>query len=227
MATHLYLRTSEYELAEEAGVEQSSLEWQLEQEQRALHDYCVSHDWLVKDVIVDHAAPWNADFAEREQASLLLASLQPHDVLLAYSLERVFSSCYDACAMIERLRDMQVAMHIVELRGAVTDVAFKVDMITAAHVFAGLERRRSVERIKNVKRNQRSKGRYLGGSRPFGYMIHSNGRLIENPLEQKVLKRIMHLRDQGKSLRAIAAELSTPVAPISFKTVQRILQRNV
>jgi hypothetical protein len=58
-------------------------------------------------------------------------------------------------------------------------------------------------------------------------MIHSNGRLIENSMEQKVLKRILQLRDQGKSLRVIAAEVSTPVAPVSFKTVQRILQRHV
>ena len=83
------------------------------------------------------------------------------------------------------------------------------------------------ERIKKIKKNQRGKGRFLGGSRPLGYLIHSNGRLIENPMEQKVLKKIMQLREQGLSLRSIAAEVSTPVAPVSFKTVQRVLQRNV
>lgn len=92
---------------------------------------------------------------------------------------------------------------------------------------ATLERRRSTQRVRSVKQVQREKGRYLGGSRPFGYMIHSNGRLIEHPMEQRVLKRIRQLREQGRSLRAIAAEVSTPVAPISFKTVQRILQRHV
>lgn len=227
MAIYRYLRTSEYELEAEHGAEPSNLEWRLEQEQQALQDYCLAHHWGSTPLIEDHAALRDADFAAREQASLLLAALRPDDVLLAYSLERVFSSCYDACATIERFRELRVALHIVELHGAVTDPTLLVDMVTAAHVFAGLERRRSVERIKNVKRNQRSKGRYLGGNRPFGYMIHSNGRLIENPLEQKVLRRIVNLRAKGKSLRAIAKALSTPVAPISFKTVQRILQRNV
>jgi DNA invertase Pin-like site-specific DNA recombinase len=102
-----------------------------------------------------------------------------------------------------------------------------LDIVAAARVFALLERRRAVERVRSVKSTQRSKGRYLGGSRPFGYMIHSNGRLIENPMEQKVLKRILQLRERGWSLRAIAGAVSTPVAPISFKTVQRILQRHV
>ena len=93
-------------------------------------------------------------------------------------------------------------------------------------LFSSLEKRKSAERIKGVKQRQRKQGRYLGGSRPFGYMIHENGRLIENPMEQKVLKRIMELKKQGKSLRAISSEVSTPVMPISFKTVQRLLQRH-
>ena len=37
---------------------------------------------------------------------------------------------------------------------------------------------------------------------------------------------IMELKKQGKSLRAISSEVSTPVMPISFKTVQRLLQRH-
>nr|MCS5580280.1 resolvase [Gammaproteobacteria bacterium] len=82
------------------------------------------------------------------------------------------------------------------------------------------------ERIKSVKQRQRKKGRYLGGSRPFGYMIHENGRLIENPMEQRVLNRIIELKKQGKSLRIISQEVSTPIMPISFKTVQRLIQRH-
>ena len=57
-------------------------------------------------------------------------------------------------------------------------------------------------------------------------MIHDNGRLIENPMEQKVLKRIFELKREGKSLRSISNEVSTPVMPISFKTVQRLLMRH-
>jgi hypothetical protein len=45
-------------------------------------------------------------------------------------------------------------------------------------------------------------------------------------MEQKVLKHILKMNSQGKSLRAISAEVSTPVMPISFKTVQRLLKRH-
>lgn len=227
MATYLYLRTSEYELCAEDGAGVQTLDEQLAQEQHALRQYCAERGWALEDFVVDHAAPWGSDFAQREQGAALLGRLQPGDRLLVYSLERVFSSCYDASATIERFRDTGIALQVLELDGDVSNAQFTLDMVTAARLFASLERRRSVERIRNVKRSQRSKGRYLGGSRPFGFMIHSNGRLIEHPLEQKVLKRIMQLREQGKSLRAIATEVSTPVAPVSFKTVQRILQRHV
>ena len=117
-------------------------------------------------------------------------------------------------------------MHIVELNGDVTDQDLAVNFTWAAALFSALEKRKSAERIKGVKQRQRKQGRYLGGSRPFGYMIHENGRLIENPMEQRVLKKIMDLKRQGKSLRAISSEVSTPVIPISFKTVQRLLQRH-
>ncbi len=55
-------------------------------------------------------------------------------------------------------------------------------------------------------------------------MIHSNGRLIENPMEQRVLKKIIKMKKEGKSLRAISSEVSTQMVPISFKTVQRLLK---
>lgn len=227
MANYIYLRTSEYELRGQDSANPENLDMALEQEQKALRQYCVDNNWTLEDFIVDHSMAWHTDFAQRVEASKLLARLQPGDTVLVYALERAFSSCYDASAMISLFKEKSIALQVLDLGGDVTDSAFELNMITAAKLFAGLERRRSVERIKNVKKSERNKGRYLGGSRPFGFMIHSNGRLIENPMEQKVLKRILQLRDQGKSLRAIACEVSTPVAPISFKTVQRILQRNV
>ena len=227
MAAYLYVRTTEFEGAVSGHATESRLSEILEIEHESMERYCRQRGLRRLDRVADYCAPWNADFASRAGGSELLGRLDRGDAVVVFALERLFTSCYDACTTLERLRVEGVALHVVELDGDVTDPQLQLDMISAARLFAGLERRRSVERIKNVKRTQRGKGRYLGGSRPFGYMIHSNGRLIENPIEQKVLKKIMLLREEGLSLRSIAEEVSTPVAPISFKTVQRILQRNV
>ena len=141
-------------------------------------------------------------------------------------LERICSSSHEVVKLIQKLRDISVQLHIVELGGDISDPELSVNFIKVTELYSALEKRKSAERIKGVKQRQRKQGRYLGGSRPFGYMIHENGRLIENPMEQRVLRRIMELKRQGKSLRAISSEVSTPVMPISFKTVQRLLQRH-
>jgi len=223
----LYWRMSEFEERAGSASAPSLLERTLADEARQMEAWCQARGWNITGRVVETEAPWNTDFAARAGGAGMLEQMQAGDAILVFALERLFSSCYDASATLQSLREGGIPLFVVELGVDATDPTRTLDVLTAARLFARLERRRSVERIKNVKQNQRSKGRYLGGSRPFGFMIHSNGRLIENPLEQKALKKILQLRTQGKSLRAIAIEVSTPVAPISFKTVQRILQRHV
>ena len=227
MTIYLYVRTSEFEIAVNPHESTVAMSNQLAAEWQAMQQTCEDHHWGSALPIIDSGTDWNTDFAARPGGEQLLNTLTMGDIVVAYALERVFSSCYDAFNTLECLKSTGVKLFVVELGGNATDSALQFDLVSAARLFTALERRRSVERIKNIKKVQRDKGRFLGGSRPFGYMIHSNGRLIENPMEQKVLKRIMQLREQGLSLRSIAAEVSTPVAPVSFKTVQRILQRNV
>jgi len=155
-----------------------------------------------------------------------MSLLAPGDVILCSKLERICSSSHEVIKLVQKLKKMSVQLHVVELGGDITDAELSVNFAKVTGLFSALEKRKSAERIKGVKQRQRKQGRYLGGSRPFGYMIHENGRLIENPMEQRVLRRIMELKKLGKSLRAISTEVSTPVMPISFKTVQRLLQRN-
>jgi putative DNA-invertase from lambdoid prophage Rac len=227
MRTVIYWRTSPLESESEARHALIAGQGAFAQEEAVLRAWCAERGRTVVERVVDSGLALTLAFAEREGGASLLASLRAGDLLVVHALERIFSSCYDAAAILQRLRERGVALHVYTLGGNVCAPDYVLDVVTSARAFALLERRRAVERIRNVKSTQRSKGRYLGGSRPFGYMIHSNGRLIENPMEQKVLKRILHLREQGWSLRAIAEAVSTPVAPISFKTVQRILQRHV
>lgn len=217
-----YCRFTELEMVQD-GI---SLDELREQEQLAVQTCCLRQQWFLDESFQDVEASWNLEFAHRANAARLLQQVKAGDVVVTSNLERMFSSCQDAVSNLEILKLKGVGLHVAQLEADVTDPACMVNFGRVAQLFAGLERRRSAERIKGLKRKQRSKGRYLGGSRPFGYMIHDNGRLIENPMEQRVLKRIFQLKKQGKSLRAISKEVSTPVCPVSFKTVQRLLQRH-
>ena len=222
MTIYSYYRTSELE----AALDQDRLDSILEPEMLAIQTYCLSQRWYMTESIKDLNCSWGLEFRKRDNGKRLLGMLQPGDVILCSRLERICSSSHEVIRLTARLREKSIRLHIVELGGDITDPEMMVHFTRIAHIFSALEKRKSAERIKGVKQRQRKQGRYLGGSRPFGYMIHENGRLIENPMEQRVLRKIMDLKRAGKSLRAISSEVSTPVMPISFKTVQRLLQRH-
>lgn len=222
MTIYSYCRTSELE----ASLEQDELDAILEPEMLAIQTYCLRQSWFMTETLKDSNCNWNHELGRRDAGKRLMSLLQPGDVVLCSKLERICSSSHEVIKLMQKLRDKSVQLHIVELGGDITDPELTVNFAKVAELFSALEKRKSAERIKGVKQRQRKQGRYLGGSRPFGYMIHENGRLIENPMEQRVLRRIMELKKQGKSLRAISSEVSTPVMPISFKTVQRLLQRH-
>lgn len=151
----------------------------------------------------------------------------PGDWLLTTTPVALFSASHDLDEGIGLLADRSIHWHDLSLHATLTDPGARINIWQLVQSLANLDRQRAAWRIRNVKQSQRRQGRYLGGGRPFGYMIHDDGRLIEKPLEQRILGRIHQLRDRGWSLRAIAKEVSTPMTPVSFKTVQRILQRNV
>ena len=222
MTIYAYCRTSELE----DSMDQDRLNGILEPELLSIQTYCLQHGWYMTETITEFNCRWNQEFVNRERGKLLLEAMNPGDILLCSRLERVVSSSQEALHLIKLFTKSQIALHVVELGGDITDPDLTVSVSDAVALFSALEKRKSAERIKGVKQRQKQQGRYLGGSRPFGYMIHDNGRLIENPMEQKVLKRIFELKRDGKSLRAISSEVSTPVMPISFKTVQRLLQRH-
>ena len=222
MTIYAYCRTSELE----DSMDQDRLNGILEPELLGIQTYCLQKGWYMTQTITDTNCRWNQEFVDRERGKLLLEAMNPGDVLLCSRLERIASSSQEVQMLINLFSQRQIALHVVELGGNITDPELTVSISRAVAIFAALEKRKSAERIKGVKQRQKQQGRYLGGSRPFGYMIHDNGRLIENPMEQKVLKRIFELKREGKSLRSISNEVSTPVMPISFKTVQRLLMRH-
>ena len=222
MNIYSYSRTS---TLEHIYTERDS-ELSLETEFLAIQTYCLQRNWYLSETLRDKEIDWGVQFKDRENGSRLISLLSAGDKVICSHLERVVSSSLEAVQLVEFFRDLNVQLHIVELGGDITNEDFSLEFAKAAELFSKLDKKKSAERIKSVKQKQRNKGRYLGGSRPFGYMVHENGKLIENPLEQRLLRRILELKRAGNSLRSISDAVSTPLAPVSFKTVQRLLQRH-
>lgn len=194
--------------------------------------FCEARGWAEPVWIRESSRDWQSGFSQRLSDNHTGDGWRPppgSDVVV-HSLQRLVNGAQDLQLTLDWMREHDICLHVIELDVELSQTRTltrtRVDFDTMLASLARIELRRGAERMRKVKHEQRRKGRFLGGSKPFGYMVHSNGKLVENPLEQRVLKQIRQLRSQGYSLRNIARKVSTPVAPISFKTVQRVLQRD-
>ena len=211
--------------AAEMQLPAAELEKRYDAQRRAIKRICRNQGWQAEEIFHDLGGKWSLPFDRRREAGRLLKRARAGDVIVCQSLERAFGAVGEVSNMLKLLRRRSLRLHVGSLDCEVTagDCVLPLDRLLES--LATLDQRRGAERIRTIKDAQREKGRYLGGNRPFGYMVHQSGRLIENPPEQRMIRRIVYLRDLGWSLRAIAERVSTPATPISFKTVQRVLLR--
>lgn len=74
-----------------------------------------------------------------------------------------------------------------------------------------------------VKRDERTRGRYLGGKPPFGWEVEKAGELVAVPEQQQAIERMCAMRAEGATLRAIADALTADGVKISFSGVKKVL----
>jgi putative DNA-invertase from lambdoid prophage Rac len=75
-----------------------------------------------------------------------------------------------------------------------------------------------------VKADQKARGRYLGGTVPFGYRRGDSGELVPHAAEQEAIREIRRLRAQGRPLRAIADSVRAKGLAISHEGVANVLR---
>ncbi len=126
-------------------------------------------------------------------------------VLIVYSLSRLARSTKDAILIAEQLDRSGADLVSLSEQIDTTSAAGKMIFRMLA-VLAEFERDLVSERTKLALDHLRRSGRRVSGRIPFGYDLRGD-RIVPNVAEQKSLDLIQHLRVEGRSLRAIAAEL--------------------
>ena len=116
---------------------------------------------------------------------------------------RARSLCANALKVVESLKGRGVKLHLLDLGGDIAGNGISKLFLTIAAAFAEAERDRIRERIGQVKADQKARGRYLGGSIPFGYRLDDDGELAPNEAQQGAIREIVAMKSQGLSLRAI------------------------
>jgi putative DNA-invertase from lambdoid prophage Rac len=212
-----------YGYARVSTIMQASEGESLDVQQRTIAGYAQMHGLAVAKVFVERGVSGSKPLGDRPEGAALLTALQPGDVVITPKLDRMFRSALDALDVLAKLKAAGISLHMIDLGGDTTGNGVSKLVFTILSAVAEAERDRTRERITEVKRDQRQRGRYLGGTVPFGYRQGDGGELVEDPAQQKAIATMRRLRSQGLALRAISDKLKATGMPISHQGVKKVL----
>jgi DNA invertase Pin-like site-specific DNA recombinase len=216
MATHGYCRVSTARQAEEGE--------SLGAQERTLAGYAMMHGLAIDRTFIERGVSGSKPLADRPEGAALLAALQPGDAVITAKLDRMFRSALDALDVLGQLQKRGISLHMIDLGGDVTGNGISKLVFTILSAVAEAERDRIRERVATVKADQRARGRYLGGIAPFGWRVGEDGALTEVLEQQLAIAEMRRLREQGASLRQIAAAMCAAGVLISHQGAASVLR---
>jgi DNA invertase Pin-like site-specific DNA recombinase len=196
----------------------------LDVQQRQIEGYAMMHGLTLAQVMVEEGVSGSIPVEQRPVGGPLFAKLQRGDIVIAAKLDRLFRSALDALKVVESLKARGVRLHLLDLGGDIAGNGLSKLFLTIAAAFAEAERDRIRERISQVKADQKSRGRYLGGKVPFGYRRGETGELVRHEPEQEAIAEMLALRAERKPLRTIAAAMVAKGYRISHEGVAGVLR---
>jgi DNA invertase Pin-like site-specific DNA recombinase len=191
-------------------------------QERTIEGYAMMHGMTLDRVFIEQGVSASKPLNDRPEGTRLLSSLSKGDVVITPKLDRMFRSALDALNTLDALKKRGVSLHMIDLGGDVLSNGLGKFMFTILSAVAEVERERIRERIKDVKTDQKKRGRYLGGAVPFGWELEE-GNLRENPVEQDAIRQMIQMRSQGTSLRTIASVMKSDGFNLSHVGVSKMI----
>ena len=198
----------------------------LDVQRRMIEGYAHMHGLDLDRVIIEEGVSGSIPLDQRPAGGDMLAKLNDGDIVIAAKLDRCFRSALDALTVVEQLKQRGVKLHLLDLGGDIAGNGLSKLFLTIAAAFAEAERDRIRERVSQSKADQRQRGRYLGGRRPFGWQIDSEGALVEDAAEQEMIAEMIDMRAAGLALRKIAAAAAERGFQLSHEAVKKIVAAN-
>jgi DNA invertase Pin-like site-specific DNA recombinase len=199
-------------------------------QQRQIQGWCLMQGHDLTRTFVEEGVSASISIDKRPQGSILMGSLSRGDTIVCARLDRLFRSPLDALQTVEKARNKGVSIVIIDGLGEITGNGMGRAFMIIAATFAEMERETLKTRVRDVKRDQKERGRYLGGKVPYGYRVEytledggeRQTHLIEVPEEQERIATIQSLRSQGMSLRAIRETMANEGVKLSLDTISRV-----
>lgn len=179
----------------------------------------------VTEVVVEAGVSGGKEFAKRPQGAQLWRRLARGDTLVVWKLDRLSRDLLDCLTICREFQKRGVKLYLLDISPSdpMTGNGISQVVLSLLGAFAQFERGRISERIREAKAERRARGEFLGGTPPFGW-TYQEGRLLPVPQEQQALRHMRELAADGKSSRAISAELKRQGFRLSHVTVNKILR---
>ncbi len=204
MRAAVYVRVSTEEQAAEG--------YSLDAQKSVLEDYCIAEGWDVHDVYEDDGYSGRND--KRPAYRRMMDEMDKWDVILVIKMDRIHRNSRNFMAMMDRLnRNGKMFVSSTESLDTTNALGrFVVDMIQR---LSQLESEQIGERTHMGMREKAesmeasgSEKRTMGFTAPFGYRL-DDGRLVADPDEMRVVRRIFAAYMEGESMDMIAFSLNS------------------
>lgn len=197
----------------------------LDVQRRQIEGYAHMKGLAVDRVFVERGVSGSRPLIDRPQGKALVQRLTAGDIVVVSKLDRAFRDAVDALNTLRSLKERGVDLAIIDLGGSVTQNGTAQLVFNILASVADWERERIAERIREVKRDQKQRGKWLGGLRPFGYRKVGDD-LVPDDIELRAIPTMRELRKGGSSYRQISAALRDQGFEVSHMTVKRLLRRD-
>lgn len=203
----------------------------LEAQRERINAWCLVNGFDLAAVHVDAGLSGKRSDNRPALQAALDDVCKANGVLVVYSLSRLARSTKDTLAIADRLERAGADLASLSEKIDTTSAAGKMVFRMLA-VLAEFERDLVSERTVCAMAHKQSKGERVGKV-PYGFDLAADGvQLVPNATEQRVLELIAQLRNDGYTLRAVAAELNRRgivtkegKSEWTHSTIQRLTQR--
>jgi site-specific DNA recombinase len=202
MKAALYIRVSD-----EDQVEGSSIDAQ----KTLLLRKCEQLEYTPHDFYIDDG--YSAKNMRRPALTRMLKDVQHglFQVVLFWRLDRFTRNSKDFQKMVEILQKYNAGIKSAT-ENIDTTSAFGRFQLELTVSLAQLERETTAERVHFVMEDRHRKGQRNGAAAPYGYEL-VDGKLVINPMEAEIVKRIYSLYQRNKSTAAIAKQFNSEGVP--------------
>ncbi len=195
-------------------------------------EYVSVQSYDLVDTIVDAGISGKSINRPGLERILSLVQKKKFNHLVTLKLDRLSRRTIDALNIVETLAKKNVKLHLVTENGSVnSDNADDEFMLTMKAGFAQLERKKIAERTKFALDRKRQLNERISLNAPYGQMF-IEGKVIDNPEEQKVIKKIHSFYSKGDSIRVIVEKLirqrifNRHDRPFAITSIYRILKKS-